>query len=105
VRDTDIVEVLSHPASAGIVGALIGLKFAPGVSWSERLFNLTAGSTIAWFGAPAAIEFFAIKSQGMTSFLSFSIGMFGLSIAAAIFSGIKETKLGEILTRWLSPKG
>lgn len=97
--------IVSHPAVPGIVGALVGLKFAPGASWSERAINFTSASAIAWFGSPAAVELFSIKSPGAAGFLGFAIGMFGLSIAAAVVSGIKDLKLGEIAAGWLSRRG
>lgn len=101
MNDLDVTKYIDAPVIAGIVGSLVGLRFVPGASWSERAFNFGAGSAIAAFCGPAAIEFLSIRSEGMAGFLSFCLGMFGLSIASAIFAGIKDTKLGEILTGWL----
>ncbi len=95
---------LARPETAGIAGSIISLKFSPGSSWSERAINLCASCAIVYFVAPAATEFFSIKTDGMSSFLSFVIGLFGLNFAAQLFDGIKQTKFGEIITDWLGKK-
>jgi hypothetical protein len=105
MNSIDPNEVISHPAFPGIIGALVGLKFVPGKTWFERFYNLTSSCAIVWFGAPAAIEFFSMTTEGMRGLTSFLLGLFGLSLAKAIFSGISETRLGEIATGWLSRKG
>lgn len=101
MNDLDPNEYISQPFVAGIIGALVGLWIVPGKSWFERFGNLFAACAIAWFGAPAAIEFFAVQSSGMQGFMGFAIGLFGLSITSAIFAGIRETKLNEIWTGWI----
>lgn len=100
--DIDPQKIVTHPLFAGITGALIGLRFAPGLSWIERITNVGCGAACAGFVAPAAGELFKLTSAGMLSFMSFAIGMFGMSLAAAIFDGIREVKLGEIFTGWTS---
>lgn len=93
----DPTELLSGPAAPGLLGALVGLKFAPGDSWYERASNFACGALIATYGGPAAVEYFSIGSKGMTAFIIFVIGIFGLSLAAALFTGIKETKFSELI--------
>jgi hypothetical protein len=93
-------EILSHPAVLpSVLGALVGLKFAPGATYPQRLSNFVCGATIARFGGPAAIEFFGQDPEGgMATFIIFTIGLFGLSLADAIYRGIKETKFSELIT-------
>lgn len=119
----DAPEIFSHPAAPGVLGALIaaliGLKFIPGETWVvralelvQRGFSFAAGSCIAIYGGPAAVEFFSIKTEGLTAFMIFTVGLVGFSLAKAIISGIKEIKFGEIFSGYLtalrdliSPKG
>ena len=103
--DIDPQKLITNPLSLGVVGALISLRLAPGNSWLERFSNVAIGSAFAIVGAPAAWEGFGLKSMSMLGFLSFVIGMFGLSLAAAIMQGLRELKVGDILTGWLSRRG
>lgn len=94
----------SHFA-VGALGSIVGLKFAPGATFFERVFNVGAGTLCAGFFAPALAEWWHVTSPGMHSAMSFAVGMFGISLAAAVAQAIRELKLGEILTGWLSRKG
>lgn len=92
-------EIITHPAVLpGVLGAVVGLKFAPGATFPQRLSNFVCGATIARFGGPAAVEFFnQAPDSGMAAFIIFSMGLFGLSLADAIYRGIKETKFSELI--------
>lgn len=103
--DIDPNKLIGTPLSAGLVGALAGLKFAPGITWGERTINVITGSACAGFVAPAAGEIFKLTTPSMLSCLSFFLGMFGMSLAAAIMAGLREVKLGEIIQSWLSRGG
>lgn len=103
--DFDPERIVRSPFAVGAAGSFVALRFAPGVSWWERLSNVIAGSLCAGFGGPALTEWLHITSAGMTAGVHFGVGMFGLSLAAAILQGIRETKLGEIATGWLQRKG
>lgn len=103
--DIDPHKVIASPFAAGILGALAGLKFAPGISWLERVTNVVTGSACAGFAAPAAGEMFRLTSPSMLGFLAFAVGMFGMSIAAAVMQGLRDLKLAEIIAGWISRKG
>ena len=96
---------MSHPLVPGLIGALIGLRFAPGVAWLERVTNVIAGGACAAYVAPAAGEIFKLTSVSMLGFLSFFVGMFGMSIAAAVMQGVRDLKLADIISGWLSRRG
>ena len=42
--DIEPQKIMAHPLAAGIIGSLVGLRLAPGLSWLERLTNVAAGS-------------------------------------------------------------
>lgn len=104
MMDIDPQKIIVHPYVPGAVGAAIGLKFSPGNSWVERATNVASGWACSLFITPIVVEFFKIRTQGFTYGLSFLIGLFGLSIMAAMFDGLRQVKFGEIITGWLSKK-
>lgn len=103
--DIDGYKIATHPLTAGIGGALVGLRFAPGLTWPERLFNVAAGAACAGWVAPAAAEMFELISVSSQSALSFAIGMFGMSIAAALIDAVRATQWSEIITSWTKRRG
>ena len=40
----------------------------------------------------------------MMSFLAFVLGLFGMSIAGAVMQALRDAKLGEAITSWLTRK-
>lgn len=104
--DFDTGSISSSPFTVGAVGALItAVKFTPGASWGERAFNILAGSAAAGFITPALVEWLNMKSPAYASGAAFLFGLVGMSLAAALLQGIKDTPLGQILTGWLSRRG
>lgn len=102
--DIDPHRIVSHPLTAGIGGALAGLRFAPGVSWIERIFNVASGAACAGWLAPAAVGLYDLASTSAESAIAFLIGMFGMSIAAAVVEAVRAVKLADIVTGWISRK-
>lgn len=91
---------------AGIAGALLAAyRLLPGKNFGEKTLNFAAGSLLATFCAPGAVDYFNIKLMGLAMLMGFTIGLFGLSLMAAITSGIREVKFGEIISGWLSRRG
>lgn len=103
--EIDTQKVIAHPLAAGVLGALVGLRFAPGITWLERVSNVATGTVFAGYVAPAAGEIFRLSTVSMQSALAFAIGMFGMSAAAAVMQGLRDIKLGEIMTGWISRGG
>lgn len=99
--DFDPDRALRNPFAVGAIGSLVALRFAPGVSWVERAANVAAGSASAGYCAPALVEWFHIASPSLSSAAAFGVGMFGLSLAAAILQAIRELQLGDIIAGWL----
>lgn len=96
--DIDPAAVLNHPAVAGLAGALVGLKFAPGATWHERLFSVAAGAAISVYAGPITAEQLALTSEGARMGLGFGLGMFGITIADVLARTIRDLKLGEIIS-------
>lgn len=101
----DFDEHLRSSWVAGALGSIVALKFAPGLTWFGRAFNVASGSLCAGFLAPPLAEWLHLSSQGMQSGAAFAVGMFGLSLAAAGAEGIRAVGWGEVIKGWVSRKG
>ena len=99
--DIDPSAAAKHPWLAGLAGSVIALRFAPGAGWLERVGNVVAGTACAAYLAPWGAEWFGATSPSSLAALSFGIGMFGLSVAAAVMQAIREVKWADLITGWL----
>jgi hypothetical protein len=98
--------VAQHPATAGIAGALLlSLRMAPGVSWIERVSTFTSGALVAVYLAPAACEYLRIQGDASVRLLSFSAGLFGLSLMYQVMEAVKRAPWGDFIASWLQRKG
>ena len=93
--------ITSH-AVAGLLGSLVGLKWAPGGTWPERAANVGVALGCAIYVTPGAAEWLGIVSPKALSALSFIAGMFGLSLSAAVADGLRQAKFGDIISSWLT---
>lgn len=103
--DFDFDRLSRSPFAAGALGSLVALKFAPGSTWAERVFNVVAGAATSGYASPAVAEWLNVTSPGVQAGLSFGVGMFGLSLAAAVIDGIRALKVAEILDTWFRRRG
>lgn len=103
--DFDPHKAASSPFVVGAVGALVGLKWAPGATWLARIWNVFCGAMIAGFVTGAMLESLGVKSPAMLGGMSFMLGAAGMSLMDAIITGVRETKLAEIITSWLQRRG
>lgn len=102
--DLDPDRLARSPFIIGALGSFVALRFAPGQTWGERVFNVFCGSLCSGFCAPAMAEWMHVQSPGMQSFSAFAVGMFGLSLAAAITNAVKSMDLASIISGWISRK-
>jgi hypothetical protein len=100
-HDIDIQRVVAHPLTAGIVGAVLGLKWAPGNSLTERLINVCSGAAVAGYVGPAFGGWLRLGASAQSA-LGFALGLLGLSMAGAIVDGIRQLKLADIISGWIS---
>lgn len=104
--DFDFDKITQGHILPGMIGSVISLRFAPGDSWGERVLNVVTGSLLVVYCTPALSEWLHIaQGTGVRDFLSFAVGLFGLSLAAAVTSGIRQLQVAEIISGWISRKG
>ena len=99
--DIDLSRATHHPLTPGLVGALIGLRWAPGATWVQRVVNVVSGSAISAYMGPVVAEWLSLTSPAMQSGLGFALGLFGISVATVAMEGLRTLKLGEIAADWL----
>ena len=102
--DLEPQRALHSPMLASALGVLVGLRFAPGKTLWERLVNVFSGLLLAAYTAPALLEWLAVSSAGISAAVAFLIGLFGLSLAAAVSDGIRNLRMDEIFSSWMKRK-
>lgn len=100
--DIDIQAALTHPAVAGVAGSIVGLKVAPGLTWGDRLTNVACGALLAGYVAPAVADLFAMSSDSGRMLLGFGLGLCGITLADVGLRALRELKVAEIITGWIS---
>lgn len=81
---------LTKPATiGGFLGAVVSLKLIDGLNWWQGTTTVFSGALVAGYGTPLALDYFslAIKLEPTVAFL---IGVFGMSLAAAIVKAIPK---------------
>ncbi len=101
--DLDPHRIAGSHFVTGALGALVtAIKFTPGASWPERSFNVVAGSMAAGYGTPALAEWLGMSSAGYVNGAAFVVGLLGMSAVAAVLQALRDLKLAEIISGWLS---
>jgi len=89
----------------GLIGACLSMYFAqPGMHWLTRLVYCSGGAACAYVGAPALAEYFTL-SEAATGAVGFVLGVFGMSLLAALQTIIRESKWGEQIATWVKRPG
>lgn len=90
---------------AALGGSIVGLKGMPGATWGERVANLVMGFLAAVYLGPAVAEWLHLESPRVVAGVVFACGAGGLVVLGAALDGVKATKVGEIITGWISRRG
>ncbi len=98
----DPENITRTPWAAGAFGSLVALRFAPGLTWAARAFNVACGSLCAGFLSPPLVEYLHLGSAGMQAGAAFVIGMFGLSVAAALVDAVRSVGWADVIRGWVS---
>jgi hypothetical protein len=85
---------------AGILGATLSLRFASqSLSVWEKITTVGSGATLAHFLASPTSNYFDLTLYNET--IGFLIGLFGLSLCAAIIDAMKKLDLANIIRKKL----
>ena len=84
---------------AGLLGSLLSLSFINNMGKRQRLVAVFAGMTLAHYLAPFISHVFSEDKFEET--IGFLVGLFGMSITAAIFRSIQNSNLWNfVMGRW-----
>lgn len=100
--DLDPARLIDHPAAAGIAGAMLSLRFAPGATWGARAVNVIGGAAVAVYVGPMVAEMLQLSSNGARMGLGFGLGAFGVTLADVIVAALRDLQLAKIITDRLS---
>jgi hypothetical protein len=82
LQDPIVVKLVS-----GVTGAVVSMKFLPGLSWPEKIIMVLGGSALSYYAATPAAEWLgAARAEGLVGFL---IGIFGMAIVAKVYEVIQ----------------
>lgn len=93
--------IVGHPAVAGLMGAVVGLKFAPGATWKERAFNMFCGVALAWNLAVPIVEYFDLPVEKFSGAIGFMLGLAGMHIISAAMERVSTDGLKGLVT-WIT---
>ena len=86
-------------ALAGLIGGIVSLRFfadAATMSFCSKLVIAASGAAIANYLTEGFMSYFSVKS-GMEGAIGFLLGLFGMSVTAAIIKGIGETDWASLI--------
>lgn len=86
--DFDPATLVKNPLAAAVLGALVGLRFAPGASWGQRAFNAASSVALAAIFGPTLSELMGLSHAGASA-MSGAIALFGLGLADQLQAAIK----------------
>lgn len=95
--ELDPKAAIENPYVAGGIGALIALRWVPGSTYTQKLFNLAAGCFAAGLFTPFLAEYLGLDSANARAALAGFIGLFGVNILDAAQVWTKGINLSDYL--------
>lgn len=79
-------------ALVALIGATVSLRYIKDVNTlGARVSVVVSGGTISYFSTPALVDYFALVQGGNAAYgIAFAIGLFGLSLTAAVINQIPQ---------------
>lgn len=99
----EIVGLFGSPFVIGGLGALVGLRLAPEVTWWARFTSVGCGLLTAGFVAPGLVDWLHLPT--LINLFAFAIGLLGMNFLATVYKGLASIDIGAIITGWLSRRG
>lgn len=97
--DDKILDITQSPAAAAMIGSLLSLKWMPvGSTWTNKLFSLASGFSLAVYVIPWASESAGIDAMKALLAFSFLGGFLGMLILSRMWEYIATTSFGELIS-------
>lgn len=85
---------------AGLIGSVLSMSFVDGMSKWQRAVAVISGGIMSHYLAPLIASLFQESDYQET--IGFLIGLFGMSICAAIFRAIQSSDIWGLINRRFS---
>lgn len=85
-------------AIAGLLGSIVSLKLIDGLGWTGRIFTIACGGLLANYGTPLLLFYYQMDPRHEAA-IGFFVGLFGMSIVAAVMKSIVGTDLWTLIQR------
>lgn len=82
---------------AGLIGSLLSLAFIDHMGKRERVIAVISGMVMAHYLAPLIA--FLFNEEKYQETIGFLVGLFGMSVVAAVFRAIKNSDLWGLIAR------
>lgn len=82
---------------AGFFGSIISMRFVDGMNAKQRIFAILSGMGMAHYLSPLIA--FLFKETDYLQTIGFLVGLFGMSICAALFRAIENSDLWNMAIR------
>lgn len=82
---------------AGFIGSLLSLSFIDHMDKRQRIIAVISGMVMAYYLAPLIA--FLFNEEKYEATIGFLVGLFGMSVVAAVFRAIKNSDLWGLITR------
>jgi fructose-specific phosphotransferase system IIC component len=96
----DLQHFFSSPLFVGAAGAFVSLRFSRDVTWIGRAMTFVCGALIAAYCARPLGNWLKLTTENDVLGVAFAIGLLGLSVLAAVFRGVTDIKVADIVTSW-----
>ncbi len=97
--DIDPARIAGHPVTAGVLGSLLGLRWAPGLSIVDKCLNVAGGTIVSAFGGPALGEYLELTPSQL-AVAGLVLGLFGISLVDAVMRAVRSIDLASIISSW-----
>lgn len=82
----------------GLIGAVVSLAYLPEMKTKgQRAMTALGGACCANWCAPLVVSWFGVQSAGGEASIAFLIGLFGMSLAAAVIKIITDGSLWQVV--------
>lgn len=92
----EILLVKLKPFLPGLAGAMLAALTGPERRKMQRAVEFCAGCVIAYTFTDSALEFFRLSTSYLAP-VAFALGYFGMTIANALMSALRDTNWVEII--------
>lgn len=87
---------------AGFLGSLLSMGFVDGLGWKQRVTATASGIVLAYYVSPLIA--FLFNEEKYQATIGFLVGLFGMSICAAIFRAIQNSDIWGLVLRRFGKK-